>query len=158
MWGREAVWIVVFGSMTVLGGTDGMHRGDALPFWQQACAEGRPQACQRLVNIEASYCHDNSGWACNEMGRHFLEGRLAPPDRERAFAYYARACEARFQPGCLNLLEEADLAHADPRAFDLRLLLRQGGLNLMDMGEPELYARACRHGWAFACDKVSASR
>ena len=153
-----ALWIVVFGSMTVLGGTDGMHRGDALPFWQQACAEGRPQACQRLVNIEASYCHDNSGWACNEMGRHFLEGQLAPPDRERAFAYYARACEARFQPGCLNLLEEADLAHADPRAFDLRLLLRQGGPNLMDMGEPELYARACRHGWAFACDKVSASR
>jgi hypothetical protein len=46
----------------------------------------------------------------------------------------------------------------DPRALDLRLLLREGGPNLLDMPEPELYARACRHGWSFACEKRSASR
>lgn len=153
-----AVWIIFFLAMTGRGATDGMHRGDSLPFWQQACAADRPQACQRLLNIQASYCQDNSGWACNELGRESLEGRIAPPDRERALAYFARACEARFQPGCLNLLEEADVAQADPRVIDLRLLLREGGLNLMDMGEPDLYARACRHGWAFACEKASASR
>jgi TPR repeat protein len=87
-----------------------------------------------------------------------VEGRLVPADRERALSYYARACEARFQPGCVNLLDEADVVQADPRALDLRLLLREGGLNLMNMSEPDLYARACRHGWAFACDQPSASR
>jgi TPR repeat protein len=92
------------------------------------------------------------------MGRHYLEGRLVPGDTERALAYFSRACEARFQPGCVNLMDETDPARADPRALDLRLLLREGGPNLMDMGEPELYARACRHGWQFACDKASASR
>lgn len=153
-----AVWIIFFGAMTTLGATDGMHRGDRLPFWQQACAENRLLACQRLVNIEASYCQDNSGWACNELGRHYLEGRLVRVDRDRALGYFSRACEARFQPGCVNLLDEADVVHADPRALDLRLLLREGGLNLMNMSEPELYARACRHGWAFACDTPSASR
>ena len=153
-----ALWFAFFAAMTAFGATDGMHRGDALPFWQQACAENRLQACQRLLNIEASYCLDNSGWACNELGRYSLEGRLVPVDREGALAYFARACEARFQPGCLNLLDEADVARAEPRTLDLRLLLRQGGLNLMDMTEPDLYARACRHGWAFACDKASASR
>ena len=50
------------------------------------------------------------------------------------------------------------MVQADPRALDLRLLLREGGLNLMNMSEPDLYARACRHGWAFACDQPSASR
>ncbi len=25
------------------------------------------------------------------------------------------------------------------------------GLNLLEMPEPELYARACEHGWGFAC-------
>mgnify|MGYP003451367905 CR=1 FL=1 len=31
-------------------------------------------------------------------------------------------------------------------------------LNLLEMPEPDLYARACRHGWSFACGKTVASR
>jgi TPR repeat protein len=153
-----AAWIVFFGVMTLTGRTDGMHRGDALPFWVEACAANRPQACARLLRIEGSYCTDNAGWACNELGRHYLEGRLVPADPVRANAYFARACEGRFQAGCVNLLDSATPAAANPRAFDLRLLLREGGLNLTGMPEPELYARACRHGWPFACDKAAAAR
>ena len=153
-----AVWIVFFAVMTMAGRTDGMHRGDALPFWVEACAANRPQACARLLRIEASYCGDNAGWACNELGTHYVEGRLVPADPERALAYYSRACEGRFQAGCVNLLDQAAPVRANPRAFDLRLLVREGGLNLTDTPEPELYARACRHGWTFACEKTSASR
>lgn len=151
-------WILFFGAMTVLGRTDGMHRGDALPFWQQACAEDRPRACERLLMIEGSYCADNAGWACNELGRHYLDGRLVPTDTDRALAYFSRACEARFQPGCVNLLDPSAPVAADPRPLDLRLLVREGGPNLLEMPEPALYARACRHGWSFACEKRSASR
>ena len=56
------------------------------------------------------------------------------------------------RPGCVNLLDPSTPARANPRALDLRLLVREGGPNLIDMPEPELYARACRHGWSFACD------
>jgi TPR repeat protein len=150
-----AAWVVFFGTMTAIGLTDGMHRGDALPFWQQACAEGRPQACDRLLRIEASYCSDNTGWACNELGRHYIEGTLVPPDPDRAFSYFSRACEARFQPGCVNLLDASPPATTHPRVIDLRLLLREGGPNLLEMPEPELYDRACRHGWTFACRALS---
>jgi Na+-translocating ferredoxin:NAD+ oxidoreductase RnfD subunit len=153
-----AAWVVFFGAMSDSGATDGTHRGDSLPFWEQACAEGRPQACQRLLRIEASYCNDNAGWACNELGRHYVEGRLVAADVDRAFSYFARACETRFQAGCVSLLDPTAPVRASPRALDLRLLVREGGLNLVDMPEPELYARACRHGWSFACDKQSASR
>ena len=31
---------------------------------------GQAVACERLLRIEASYCSDNAGWACNELGRH----------------------------------------------------------------------------------------
>jgi len=151
-------WVVLFGTMTVFGGTDGMHRGDALPFWEEACADNRPQSCQRLLRIEASYCNDNAGWACNELGRHYVEGRLVSADRDRALVYFSRACEARFQAGCVNLLDPSAPARANPRALDLRLLVREGGPNLLDMPEQELYARACRHGWSFACEIRSASR
>jgi hypothetical protein len=152
-----AVWVLFFGAMTAVGRTDGTHRGDSLPFWLQACGEGRPQACDRLLRIEASYCADNTGWACNELGRHYVEGRLVAADADRAFAYFSRACEARFQPGCVNLLGSSPPATAHPRAIDLRLLLREGGPNLLEMPEGELYERACRHGWTFACGTTRAA-
>ncbi len=146
-----AVWIVFFGAMTAMGRTDGRHTGDSLPFWQQSCEEGRRNACERLIQLESAYCGDNSGWACNELGYHYTEGRIADADSELATAYFSRACEVRFQAGCVNVLEPADPSRADPRVIDLRLLLREGGQNLMEMPEPGLYARACDHGWTFAC-------
>ncbi|MCA1585399.1 MAG: RnfABCDGE type electron transport complex subunit D [Acidobacteria bacterium] len=151
-------WGMLFAAMTVFGATDGMHRGDSLPFWEQACRDNRTHACERLMRIEDSYCADNAGWACNELGRHYVEGRLVAADLDRALTYFSRACEGRFQAGCVNLLDPERPRQANPRALDLRLLLRESGPNLLDMPEPELYARACRHGWSFACQPRSASR
>lgn len=146
-----SVWIVFFATMTLIGKTDGRHVGDSVPFWAQACVEGRASACDRLLLIESNYCADNSGWACNEIGAHYIRGDVAEQDPERALGFFARACELRFQAGCLNLLEPERAMVADPRAFDLRLLLREGGQNLLEMPETDLYQRACEHGWAYAC-------
>ncbi len=152
-----AVWIVFFGAMAAMGNTDGKHTGDSLPFWQQACRENRSNACTRLLKLEATYCGDNSAWACNELGTHYREGKIASADSERALGLFSKACELRFQAGCINLLHRGSSIHADPSVLDLRLLLREGGQNLMKMSEPDLYARACAHGFAFACDKVAAT-
>ncbi len=149
-----AVWSTFFAAMTATGRTDGLHRGDMLPFWQEACEEGRAGACERLVQIEASYCADNAGWACNELGAHYVEGRIVEPDAELALGFFARACEAQFQAGCVNLLDPSVVSRAPPRLLDLRLLLRQGGLNLVNMSEAGLLKRACGHGWAFACERL----
>lgn len=150
-----AVWVVFFLSMTALGRTDGRHTGDSLPFWVQACEAGRPNACRRLIQLETTYCNDNSGWACNELGLHYRDGHLVASDTGRAQEYFAKACEARFQAACLNALDGASDARSDPRPLDLRLLLREGGRNLLDMPEPDLYSRACEHGWTFACGKTT---
>ncbi|MEX2049028.1 MAG: hypothetical protein WEB90_05580, partial [Gemmatimonadota bacterium] len=147
------VWAVVFLVMAALGRTDGRHPGDSLPFWQEACAEGKRNACDRLLQLEATYCGDASAWACNELGAAYTEGRIAEANRALATGYYARACELRFQAACLNLLEPGSAVRAEPRVLDLRLLVRQGGLNLMNATEPELYGRACEHGWTFACER-----
>jgi hypothetical protein len=150
-----AVWILFFSIMAATGRTDGRHTGDSVPFWQQACAEGRRNACDRMLDIEVSYCADNSGWACNEVGRHLTEGRIRETDPELAREYFVRACEARFQPGCLNLLNPGSVVVAPPRTLDLRLLVRESRATLIDMPEPELYARACEHRWEFACEAVA---
>jgi hypothetical protein len=150
-----AVWVALFASMSALDRTDGTHPGDRLPFWVEACEEGRRNACDRLMQLEATYCSDASAWACNELGAAYAEGRVTTPDAELAAAYFARACELRFQPACLNLLEPDAVTRADPRVLDLRLLLRAGGRNLMETPEPELLDRACGHGWDFACERMA---
>ncbi len=155
---QMAVWIAFFAVMTVAGATDGRHRGDSVPFWEQACAEGRRGACARLLQIEASYCADASAWACNELGRHYLDGVIVVADAALGLDYFARACELRFRPACLNLLAQDSAYGAPPKTLDLRLLLREGGRNLMEMSEADLLARACDHGWAFACGRREALR
>ena len=150
-----AVWAMFFGAMTVMGATDGRHIGDSLPFWEQACADGQGNACERLLQLEASYCNDNSGWACNELGVHFGQGLIVSGDSDLSLGYFSRACELRLQAACFNLLDTNRVNRSDPQALDLRLLLREGGHNLMEMPEPDLYARACAHDWIFACDRES---
>jgi hypothetical protein len=155
-----ALWILFFGAMSALGSTDALHRGQTLPFWQDACAVGNARACARLIQIETAYCGDNSAWACNELGRHYAEGELVARDEELARRSFSQACELRYVPACLNLLAPGGagangLLATDPRILDLRLLLREGGANLVDLREPDLLARACRHGWRFACTGAS---
>ncbi len=150
-----AVWVVFFGAMAALGSTDGTHPGDTLPFWQRACAEGRHDGCDRLLQIQSSYCADNSAWACNELGLHNRTGAILERDTEAALGFFSRACELRYLPACFNLLDGDGSHGTDPRSLDLRLLLREGGENLLEMSDADLLARACRHNWAFACDEIS---
>ncbi len=148
-----ALWVVVFGSMSLLGKTDGKHTGDSLPFWQQACAEGRSNSCERLMQLETTYCGDNAAWACNELGIQFREGNIIERDEQLALEYFAKSCELKFRAACVNLLNTNSIARDDPHELDLRLLLREGGLNLMEAPVEELYSRACQHDWTFACER-----
>ena len=86
---------------------------------------------------------------------HYRAGVVVAADAELAWGFFSRACELRYQPACFNLLDPEGLERTDPRVFDLRLLLREGGRNLMEMPEEALFARACQHDWAFACTEGS---
>ncbi len=150
------IWIIIFLSMSFMGKTDGMHRGDSLPFWEQACASDLPNACGRMLQLEATYCGDNAAWACNELGAHYREGQITELNPDLSMAYFSRGCELKFRASCLNLLDRDSVLRDVPHELDLRLLLREGGQNLMTLSERELYDRACAHDWAFACDSGGA--
>ena len=147
-------WVVIFGSMSVLGKTDGQHTGDSLPFWQQACAESLPSACDRLLQLESTYCSDNAAWACNELGIKYRSGEIVEADRYIAATHFRRSCELKFKAACLNLLDPDLVLRDDPHELDLRLLLREGGRNLMNEPLENLYAKACSHSWDFACEST----
>ena len=147
-------WVVIFGSMSVLGKTDGQHTGDSLPFWQQACAESLPNACDRLLQLESTYCSDNAAWACNELGIKYRSGEIVEADRYMAATHFRRSCELKFKAACLNLLDPDLVLRDDPHELDLRLLLREGGRNLMNEPLENLHAKACSHSWYFACEST----
>ena len=151
------VWVFVFGSMSLLGKTDGKHTGDSLPFWQQACEERLTTACARLVALENTYCSDNAAWACNELGIQYRRGSIVPPDNALSLAFFQKSCELKFKAACINLLDYNSASRDDPHELDLRLLLREGGLNLMEVSRNDLYLKACEHNWDFACHETQVS-
>ena len=141
--------------MTATGSTDGMHRGDTIPFWKHACEDGRRNACERLLQIESSYCGDNSGWACNELGVHYTEGkivRLQIPSSHWAIS--RRHANSGSRPAASTCWIQEDPARQSRASLTSGCSVREGGPNLMEMSEPELYTRACKlTSWTFACDK-----
>ena len=62
-----SVWAVVFAVMSAAQGVGDHHPGQWLPFWQQACEDGRPPPAP-ISQPAADFCDAGSGWACNEAG------------------------------------------------------------------------------------------
>ena len=156
-------WTLVFLVMSATDGVGDNHPGHWVPFWQDACREGRRDGCQNLALMEATDCKAGSGWACNEYGVMLAEGgyganasaRRISPDGDESFR---RACALGFSPGCDNLRTAAagsgSLRHGPPRIEDYRIVLLHGKGPLPDKTSLELFERACRQGWMAGCENA----
>ena len=160
------VWAVVFAAISAAGGVGDRHPGQWVPFWQQACEEGRPHACGYLAAKQSGLCNSGSGWACNEAG--VLQAAVGGAgavgdDRERAgqvealFAFQ-RGCELGFESACGNYRAVLDgggaFERAPPTVDDYPIVLRGSKGEIADRDPAALYARACRQGWLDACESV----
>ena len=152
------VWAVVFAVMSAAGGAGDRHPGQWLPFWQQACADGRPHACRYLAARQSGHCNSGSGWACNEAG--ILRATLADAEADvEAARAFARGCELGFEPACANAraMREAgaaSFARAPPPHADYPIILRGSKGPITGRDPAALHARACDQGWPGACEAV----
>ena len=151
-----ALWVVTFLGMSASGGVGDDHPGQYLPFWEEACSGENERACEYVVVMKTNFCDRGSGWACNELGIHraALEG-----DPAGALRAMSRSCDLSFSPGCDNVLRlttgETPLAQAQPQLEDLPIVLR-GSKGFVEEETPaELYALACKRGWANMCDRIA---
>jgi hypothetical protein len=145
------VWAVGFGAMSASGHLGDDHPGQWTPFWEQACAADRPEACLNLYFLHDTNCADGSPWACNETGILLAE-RFGNP--ARAAAAFDRACTQQFAAACDNaaaLARGGTLRHDDPTAVDYPFILRGSKGPLRERDPVALRARACEIGWAGAC-------
>ena len=154
-----SIWAVAF--VIVSDPTESYRPRRWLPFWEQACVEDRRNACQVLSKLEAQYCSQGSGWACNEVGILEAMGRtkeIIPPQEA-----FATACSAGTRAGCANrILLLAGTGergaqvyqHAQPQAADYALLLQEGQGPLNALSAAQLYERACQQGWVDGCNRL----
>ena len=105
------VWAVAFVAMSASGYLGDKHPGQWTPFWEQACAADRRDACLNLYFLQDGYCADGSAWACNEIGILLAERY---DNRARAAAAFDRACTLQFAAGCDNAAAHREGRHVPP--------------------------------------------
>jgi hypothetical protein len=158
-----SVWVIAFGAMSAAGGVGDTHPGQWLPFWQQACSEGRPYACPYAADVETRFCRQGSGWACNEAGILHVALSQSGEDLRRldpagAVEPFQRGCTLGFAAACRNLDmmkgEGGELVRAAPTLDDYPIVLRGSKGPVLDYEPSVLYARACREGWPDTCGTV----
>jgi hypothetical protein len=159
-----SVWIVFFTVMNAIGQVGDTHPGRSTPFWQNACAERRVNGCRTLINFERQYCTSKSGWACNELGMHLIEGKIVRRDPLRGAQSLRMACDYGFAPACANSIQGlayasgAEMLHEEPSVQDYLILLKEGKRVLPPMSRPEILQRACARGWRKACTEIQGLR
>ena len=125
-------WASVFAIMTAAQGVGDDHRGQWIPFWQQACQQGHARACRYLTQLHATYCRAGSRWSCNE-----LEILLADNTTDRVGAIASRS---------------------SPPFEELPILLRGSQGPITDRNVASLYSRACDQGWPGSCERIAGIR
>jgi hypothetical protein len=155
-----SVWAMAFTTMSAAGGVGDDHPGQWLPFWQQACADGRNYACPYLADRELGYCREGSGWACNEAGILHVALSQSGEDLRRldpsgAAEPFSRGCELGFAAACRNLDAVngtgGELVRAAPALDDYPIVLRGSKGPVREESRTALYALACRQGWPETC-------
>jgi hypothetical protein len=147
------VWGTAFAAMSASGHLGDDHPGQWTPFWEQACAADRPEACLNLYFLHETSCADGSPWACNEIGILLAE-RYG--NRARAAEVFARACTLQFAAGCDNaaaIARDGTFRRDDPTAVDYPYILRGSKGPILNREPAELYARACELGWPGTCER-----
>jgi hypothetical protein len=155
-----SIWAVVFAGMSAAQGVGDSHPGQWLPFWRQACKDGRPYACPYLADLSLSYCNQGSGWACNEAGLlHIALSRsgedLRRLDSAGAAEPLSRGCRLGFGVACQNLITltrgAGRFASAPPALDDYPIILRGSKGEIRERKPSALYALACHEGWPNTC-------
>ena len=153
------VWATIFVVMSTTHGIGHTSRGYWLPFWEEACHDGRRNGCEKLATLDDTYCRDgDSGWACNDLGLMMARGRRDVA--VQAPATFQHGCDVGFQTACANarVMESGTgtLQSAPPRLADYAVVLNEGDGPLTDPPF-EMYRRACQQGWMAGCESLGLS-
>jgi hypothetical protein len=155
-----SVWSVVFVGIYAANGLTDSHPGQWLPFWRQACEDGRRYACPYLADMETVFCERGSGWACNEAGLMHIALSRSGEDMRRldptgATEPFRKGCDIGHAIACQNLQTlrtgSGKYAAVPPMLEDFPIILGGSKGEIRERDPAALYALACREGWPGTC-------
>ena len=158
-----SIWSIVFAGLCVANGLTDSHPGQWLPFWRQACQDGRRYACPYLADMETAFCERGSGWACNEAGLMHIALSRSGEDLRRlepagAAEPFRRGCDLGHTTACANLQTlttgAGKYASMPPMLEDFPIILRGSKGEIRERDPSALYALACREGWPGTCGQA----
>jgi TPR repeat protein len=148
------------------------HPGASVAFWEQACTEEKPWACDNVRRLQYGPCEGGDGAACHNLGVVYEFGEGTQKDVELAAGFYSRACELKMGEGCSNLgaLLMTDSERPDKAQEAMKLFtkacelnsgtgcLRLGSMFMHAMGVPadppkgrSLFEKGCTANSGQAC-------
>jgi hypothetical protein len=157
-----SIWAIVFAVMSAAQGVGDSHPGQWLPFWRQACQDGRVYACPYLADLELSFCNQGSGWACNEAGLLHIALSRSGEDLRRlnpagAAEPLRDGCELGLEQACRNLATLTSgvgkFASVRPALEDYPIILRGSKGPIREREPSALAALACHEGWPGTCEQ-----
>ena len=153
-------WAVVFFSLNATNVLNDNHPGPWIPFWQQACDDGRSYACPYLADLQQGLCNQGSPWACNEAGLMHIALSRSGEDSRRSdprgsALFFQRGCKLGLDTACRNAAAVAggsnDFSATEPTLSDYPIVLRGSKGELRDTDPAALLSLACRQGWSNIC-------
>jgi hypothetical protein len=159
-----SIWSAVFVGLCAANGLTDSHPGQWLPFWRQACEDGRRYACPYLADMETADCERGSGWACNEAGlMHIALSRsgedLRRLDAAGAAEPFRRGCDLGHVTACSNLQTlttgTGKYASVPPLLEDYPIILRGSKGEIRERDPVALNALACHEGWPGTCGQTA---
>jgi hypothetical protein len=153
-------WALVFISMSAVQGVGDDHPGQWMPFWHQACEDGRAYACPYLADLELNACDRGSSWACNEAGLMHIALSRSGEDLRRldptgAAEPFERSCKRGIDTACQNLntlkTGVGKYATVPPTLNDFPIILRGSKGQILEYEPSVLYPMACKQGWPNTC-------
>jgi hypothetical protein len=161
-----SIWALVFAAMSATQAVGDNHPGQWLPFWRQACQDGREYACPYLADVELGFCNQGSSWACNDAGLMHIALSRSGEDLRRldpagAAVPFREGCELGSTAACRNLRTlisgSGAFSAAPPTLDDYPIILRGSKGEIRERLPSALYALACREGWPNACGRAGAA-
>ncbi len=165
------VWTALFCSILFTGflakGKD--HPGGSIAFWEQACQEGRWNACKTWVHTLQITCQFNFADACLEAGTLLNEGRIVPRNAALAGVRFGHACDLGSPEGCerlvahvkadgLEALQQACDRGEGASCFTLGAMYRAGlGFPMDPTRAFLLFNQSCANDWPNGCIRLAQS-
>ncbi|MGR8930148.1 MAG: tetratricopeptide repeat protein [Gammaproteobacteria bacterium] len=159
------LWISFFTVMYNSGFIGEQHAGQSIAFWQNACQEGKRNACSNLKSIYRDNCYSGKAVQCEYLGDLYRQGGFSDANDLNMIYAFAFGCEQGSAISCDNFVRQLKLGDQERLTTDCDANGRSLSCYVLAAGfiqEAKMksntekvfhyFAKGCELGFALSCN------